>query len=210
MLDDPKSGYYFNNKFARVALETYEEVMGRNGLNAILHQAHLSNLIENYPPATPEREFDFGDFTALHVALEEIYGERGSHIIALRAGRATFKNVLKTFGALAGIGDPEFQELPLQTKVRIGLPALSKILMQFSDQLTEVAESEVAFFWTIQRCPICWNRRGTGKPVCHFWPGILQAMLNYVSGGLEFQINESQCCAAGDEACKFVISKEPI
>ncbi|NWG17107.1 MAG: 4-vinyl reductase, partial [Chloroflexi bacterium] len=34
-----KSGYYYPNKFARIFLDAMEEVMGKNGLNAVLHLA---------------------------------------------------------------------------------------------------------------------------------------------------------------------------
>jgi len=40
--------------------------------------------------------------------------------------------------------------------------------------------------------------------------GLLQAGLKWVSGGMEFRVNESKCVAVGDEACEFVIRKEPI
>ena len=43
----PKSGFYYANKFTRITLQAYEEVMGKNGLNAILNLAGLSNLIDN-------------------------------------------------------------------------------------------------------------------------------------------------------------------
>lgn len=206
----PKSGYYYANKFARIALEAYEEVMGKNGLNAILNLAGLSNLIDNYPPDNLEREFDFADFTAIHVALEEMYGPRGGRGLALRAGRATFNDALKNFGALAGVGDLAFKVLPLQAKIRIGLPAAAKIFSQVTDQHSTVDETEDAFIWTIHRCPICWGRKGQDKPVCYISTGLLQAMLTWVSGGLEFRVNESKCHAMGDSVCEFVIQKEPI
>jgi hypothetical protein len=123
----PKSGYYYANKFARITLEAYEEVMGKNGLNAILNLAGLGALIDNYPPDNLERQFDFSDFTAIHIGLEEMYGPRGGRGLALRAGRATFNKALKNFGALAGVGDLAFMVLPLQAKIRIGLPASAKI-----------------------------------------------------------------------------------
>jgi hypothetical protein len=44
-----KSGYYYPNKFARITIEAMEEIMGKNGLNAILNLAGLENLIDNYP-----------------------------------------------------------------------------------------------------------------------------------------------------------------
>jgi hypothetical protein len=206
----PKSGYYNTNKFARIALQAYEEVMGKNGLNAILNLAGLSNLIDNYPPDNLERQFDFADYTAIHIGLEEMYGLRGGRGLALRAGRATFNDVLKDYGAFAGVSDLAFKVLPLQTKIRIGLPAAARIFSQVSDQLTTVDETDDAFIWTIHRCPICWTRTGADKPVCYISTGLLQAMLTWVSDGLEFRVNESKCCAVGDTICEFVIQKEPI
>ena len=205
-----KSGLFYANKFARISLQAYEDVMGKNGLNAILNLAGLSRLIDQYPPDNLEKEFDFADFTAIHVALEEMYGPRGGRGLALRAGRATFNDVLKNFGALAGVGDLAFKVLPLQAKVRIGLPAAAKIFTQVTDQQSTVDETEDAFVWTIHRCPICWNRKGADKPVCYISTGLLEAMLVWVSGGLEFRVNETRCCAVGDEVCEFVIQKEPV
>jgi hypothetical protein len=86
----PKSGLYYPNKIARIALMAIEDVMGKNGLNAILNLAGLSHLIDNYPPDNLERQFDFADFSAINGALEEMYGPRGGRGLALRAGRAPF------------------------------------------------------------------------------------------------------------------------
>jgi predicted hydrocarbon binding protein len=206
----PKSGFYYANKFTLIALQAYEDVMGKNGLNSILNLAGLNHLVDNYPPDNLEREFDFADFTAIHIALEEMYGPRGGRGLALRAGRATFNDVLKNFGALAGVGDLAFKVLPLQAKLRIGLPSAAKIFSQVTDQLSTVSEVEGEFLWTIHRCPICWSRANLDKPVCYISTGLLQAMLTWVSGGLEFRVNESKCHAMGDEVCEFVIQKEPI
>ncbi len=77
-----KSGFYYPNKFARITIEALEQVMGKNGLNAILHLAGLSEYINNYPPNNLEKEYDFAYFTALCVALEEMYGPRGGRGLA--------------------------------------------------------------------------------------------------------------------------------
>jgi predicted hydrocarbon binding protein len=206
----PKSGYYNTNKFARIALQAYEEVIGKNGLNVILNQVGLSNLIDNYPPDNQDRQFDFADYAAVHVGLEHIYGARGGRGLALRAGRSTFSNGLKDYGAMAGVSDPAFKGLPLQTKIRIGLQAAAKIFSEVSDQLTTVDETDDAFIWTIHRCPVCWSRKDADKPVCSITTGLLQEMLAWVSGGSEFRVNESKCCAIGDTVCEFVIQKEPL
>lgn len=206
----PKSGYYYPNKFALITLDAFEQVMGKNGLNAILNLAHLSHLIDNYPNDNLEREFDFADYCSINLALEEMYGPRGGRGLALRAGRALFADALRNFGALAGVGDLAFKVLPLPAKLRIGLPAMAKIFTQVSDQKTTTNEDGQEIIYTIHRCPVCWGRSGSNKPVCFIAVGLLQEGLKWVSGGSEFRVNESKCVAMGDEVCEFVIQKNPV
>jgi len=205
----PKSEYNYANKIARISLQALEEVMGKNGLNAILNLAHLPHLIDNLPPDNLGREFNFSDFSALNQALEEMYGPRGGRGLAQRAGRAAFADSLRNFGALAGVGDLAFKVLPLRTKMRIGIPAMAKIFSQISDQHSTVQEREEDFVYTIHRCPVCWGREAD-RPVCFIAVGLLQEGLKWLSGGNEFRINESRCVAMGDPVCDFVIQKRPI
>ena len=206
----PKSGYFYANKFALIMIKAFEDVMGKNGLNAILNLAHLPHLIDNYPPGSLAKEFDFADVSAINQALEEMYGPRGGRGLALRAGRATFDDALRNFGALAGAGDLAFKVLPLKIKLRIGLPAMARIFTQVSDQRSTVEERDDEFIYTIHLCPVCWGRKDLDKPVCFIAVGLLQAGLKWVSGGHEFHVNESKCFAMGDEVCEFVIDKTPI
>lgn len=206
----PKSGFFYPNKFALIMIEALEDVMGKNGLNAILNLANLSELKDNYPPDNLNKEFDFADVSAINLALEEMYGPRGGRGLALRVGRATFDDALKNFGALAGAGDLAFKVLPLEAKLRIGLPAVAKIFSQMSDQISSAEEMENEFIYTIHRCPVCWGRSGEDKPVCYIATGLLQACLVWVSGGKEFRVNESNCVAMGNDTCEFVIQKTPL
>jgi predicted hydrocarbon binding protein len=205
-----ESGLYYPNKFGLITIKALEDVMGRNGLNAILNLAGLQKYIDGYPPDNLEKGFDFWELSALGIALEEMYGPRGGRGLALRAGRATFSDALKDFGALAGVGDLAFKVLPLQAKLRIGLPAMAKIFSQVSDQYSTVEEKDAEFIYTIHKCPVCWGRTGSDKPVCFIATGLLQEGLKWISGGGEFRVNESRCQAMGDEVCEFVIQKEPL
>ena len=205
----PKSGLYYPNKIPRILLMALEDVMGKNGVNAILNLAQLQHLIGNYPPDNLNREFDFADFSAINGALEEMYGPRGGRGLALRAGRAAFAEGLRNFGALAGAGDLAFKVLKLEAKLRIGLPAMAKVFTTTSDQLSTVQEFEDHYLYTIHRCPVCWGR-AVDKPACFMAVGLLQEGLKWVSGGNEFRVSQSACHAAGDEACNFVVFKEPI
>jgi len=206
----PKAGLYYPSKFGMIIIKALEEVMGKNGLNAILNLAGLSNYVDNYPADTLEKTFDFADVSSINIALEEMYGPRGGRGLALRAGRSTFADALKNFGALAGVGDLAFKVLPLQAKLRIGIPSMAKIFSQVSDQHSTVEERENEFVYTIHKCPVCWGRSGVDKPACFIAVGLLQEGLKWVSGGNEFRVNESKCIALGEEVCEFIIQKEPI
>jgi predicted hydrocarbon binding protein len=206
----PKSEYNYNNKFALITIKALEDVMGKNGVNAILNLAHLPHLIDNYPADNLDREFNFADYSAINQALEEMYGPRGGRGLALRAGRAAFADALRNFGALAGAGDLAFKVLPLHAKMRIGIPAMARIFSQISDQHSTVEERENDFVYTIHRCPVCWGRHDVDKPVCFIAVGLLQEGLKWVSGGMEFRVNESRCIAMGDPVCNFIIQKAPI
>jgi hypothetical protein len=205
-----KSGYYYANKFALIMLDALADVMGENGLKAILNLSHLPVLIDNYPPDNLKKEFDFSNISAINQALEEMYGPRGGRGLALRAGRSTFADSLKNFGALAGAGDLAFKILPLHTKMRIGVPAMARIFSQVSDQYSTSKEGDDDFVYTIHRCPVCWGRSESDKPVCFIAVGLLQEGLKWVSGGKEFRVNESKCIAMGDAVCEFVIQKKPM
>ncbi|MCA9975441.1 MAG: 4-vinyl reductase [Anaerolineales bacterium] len=194
---------------ARILLVSMEEVMGRNGLNALLNLTEMRQFIQEPPPDNLERQFDFAHIANLTQGLDEIYGPRGGRGLALRGGRAIFSRGLKQFGALAGIGDLAFKVLPLQTKLKIGVPAVARIFTQFSDQTSRVEEYDDHFLYYIDRCSMCWGREAT-RPICYIAVGILQESLRWVSGGLEFRIEEIECIAMGAKSCVFKIDKDPI
>ncbi len=204
-----KSGFYYPNKFARITIEALEEVMGKNGLNAILNLAGLPELINNYPQDNLDKQFDFAYYTALCVALEDMYGPRGGRGLALRAGRATFADALRGFGALAGVGDLAFKVLPMAAKLKIGLPAMANIFTQFSDQISNVRDEGDSYIYTLERCPMCWNRKAD-RPVCYVGQGLLQEGLRWVSGGHEFKVDLATCIAKGDDIGRYIVYKDPL
>jgi predicted hydrocarbon binding protein len=204
-----KSGYYYPNKMGRIFLLALEDVMGKNGVNAILHLAGLDDYIDNYPPDNLEKAFDFADISAMLAALEQTYGPRGGRGLSLRAGRALFSNGLKNFGALAGAGDLAFKVLPLDTKLKIGVPAIAKIFNSMTDQLSSVSDHGDHYIYTLERCSMCHDRT-TDKPCCHVAVGIIQEALKWVSGGKEFKIDMISCKGCGDDIGRLKIYKDPI
>ena len=203
------SGYYYPNLIARIYLEAIEEIMGTNGVKALLNMANMQNLIDNYPPANLSKAFDFADFAHLNEAMELMYGHRGGRALSLRAGRKAFDQGLKNFGAMVGVADRTFRLLPLKLRMKVGLGAMAKAFSSTSDQISYVVEEEDQFVYVIERCPVCWGRH-SDTPICHAAMGIIQEGLNWGTGGMQFKTAEIACIARGDPACKFSISKAPI
>ncbi len=204
-----RNRYFYANLIARIYLQAMEEVMGKNGLNAILNMAKLSNLIDNFPPANWDKEFDFVHYAALNQALEDMYGPRGGRGLALRAGRASFARGLQGFGALHNMGDLALKMVPLSMKLKMGLPAMAKVFSQVSDQNSRVEEQKGNYVYVIERCPVCWGRK-SNRAICHAAVGLLQEGLRWVSGGKEFRVEEVSCVATGDATCDFLVFRDPI
>lgn len=203
------SGYYYPNLIARIYLEAIEEIMGANGVKALLNMANMQNLIDNYPPGNLSKEFDFADFAHLNEAMEQMYGHRGGRALSLRAGRKAFDQGLRNFGAMVGVADKAFRLLPLNLRMKIGLGAMAKAFSTTSDQLCHLEEEQDQFVYVIERCPVCWGRHAE-SPICHAAMGIIQEGLNWGTGGRQFKTAEVACIARGDSACRFSVSKEPF
>jgi hypothetical protein len=203
------SGYFYPNRIARIYLQAMEEVMGRNGLNALLNLIGLQRYVEEYPPANLDKAFDFSDFSNVNQGVFDIYGPRGGRGLSLRGGRATFERGLKGFGALAGVGDLAFKVLPVSTKVKIGLPAMARVFSQFSDQISYVESYKDHYLYYIDRCPVCWGRESEHH-YCFVATGLLQSGLKWVSGGHDFHVQEIECIASGGKSCVFKIDKQPV
>ena len=205
------SGFYYPNRFALILLNALEEIMGRNGLNAVLNMGGLSHWIENPPPDNMEKsEFDFAYMAALNEALEEMYGPRGGRGLQLRLGRVLFEEGLANFGALVGASDLAFKVLPLNAKLKAGLPAIAKVFDSLSDQTSYVTDpGGDHYLYHIARCSMCWER-DVGRPVCFIASGIIEEALRWLSGGRTFRVDEITCIGMGDEECKYAIYKEPL
>ena len=201
--------FYYPNKMGRIILLAMEEVMGRNGVSAVLNLARLRHLVNNYPPNNFDRQFPFEEVAAIQQALDEMYGPRGGRGLGLRAGRMCFKFGLKEFGPVLGIADLAFRLLPLGMKLKVGFEVFAETFNKFTDQVVRLDEDEARFIWINERCPVCWGRR-TSQPCCHLAVGILQEALYWVSGGKNFLVEEVTCVAQGDPTCTITINRQAV
>jgi len=200
--------FYYPNKLGRIILIALEEVMGRNGVNAVLNLAGLKHLINNYPPNNFDRAFSFNEVSVLLKALEDLYGPRGGRALAMRAGRAAFKFGIKEFGPILGIGDLAFRIMPMGMKLKVGFEVFAETFNKFTDQIVRLGEDEKAYHWIIERCPMCWAR-SADTPVGALAAGILQEGLYWVTGGKNFHVEEVECIACNAKQGLFLIEKRP-
>ena len=75
-VEEPAVQYYWPNKMGRMMLLSLEDVMGKNGVNAVLNLAKLRHRINNYPPNNLDLGWSFDEMGALNQALEDMYGPR--------------------------------------------------------------------------------------------------------------------------------------
>jgi predicted hydrocarbon binding protein len=201
--------YHYPNRMGRIILLSMEEVMGRNGVNALLKLASLPSLIENYPSDTAEPAFAFSTVSNLTEMLEQAYGPHGGRGLALRIGRACFNYGVRQYSTQLGLTQMAFRLLPLPSKLHAGASAFAELFNNFTDQRVRVEEEGGTILWHIERCPLCWERKAQ-DPVCHLAVGLLQEALYWLSGGKVFNVEEKTCIAAGDQTCTIVIDQSPL
>ena len=201
--------YHYPNRMGRIILLSMEEVMGRNGVNAVLKLGSLSSLIENYPPDNTELGFSFPTVNMLTEMLEHMYGPHGGRGLSLRVGRACFNYGLRQYGTQLGLTEMAFRLLPLPTRLSAGATAFAELFNRYTDQRVRVEQEDGKLLWHIERCPLCWERKAS-EPVCHLAVGLLQEALYWVSGGKVFNVEEKTCIAAGDQTCTIVIDQSPL
>ena len=201
--------YNYPNRMGRIIFLATEEVLGRNGVNAITNLAGLSEFIDHYPPNNQDMDFRFEYISRLQSALEDYYGPHGGRGVALRIGRACFQHILREYGPFFGLTDLAFRLLPLETKLKIGATAFAELFNKYSDQRVKLEDTGKTLLWQIDHCPLCWERH-SNIATCQMSVGLIQEALLWVSNGKFFNVEETECIAKGDMTCTIAIEKTPL
>lgn len=204
-----KENLYYPQKLGRTILLGMEEVIGRSGVDSILQLASLDFIIQERSTTYADKTFSFETVSLLQSTLEQKFGPRGGHGLALRVGRATFNHGVKEYGSMLGLTELTFRLLPLSTKLHSGATIFSDFFNRHTDQKVRVEETKNEILWHIECCPLCWQREAK-EPVCYLAVGVLQEALYWLSGGKIFNVEEVDCIAKGDSSCMISINKEPI
>jgi bacteriochlorophyll 4-vinyl reductase len=195
--------YVLVNALMRQALMAVEEVMGKNGLAAVLHTSNLDQYIDALPPNNLKPAVSGTDYAGLNRAIEDFYG-RGGRGILQRIGKASFEYGLREQSALMGLAGIALRVLPHKQQVHMVLNSIASSLMKTNSlDRIEVKVAPGCIAYIAHSCSICHGRQ-SDKPLCYLYLGTLSAAVRWATGQ-DYPVRETECIACGAEACRFEV-----
>lgn len=197
------------NASLRTLLKATEEVMGTNGLKAVLNLGGLQKYINNFPPNNLEPDVTMAEYAAAQQAVEDFYGGRGARAMLTQIGRATFRYGLEEQPAILGIAGLALRMLPEKLKAKW---ILSRIVDAGNKRLNmgvELVEEDETYDLVYANCPGMFRERDDQTMGCYTTVGVMQEALRWVSGGKNYRVQQVACKRVGDEQCRFCVWKEP-
>ncbi|MDX9991162.1 MAG: 4-vinyl reductase [Anaerolineales bacterium] len=196
------------NALVRQALVSAEEVMGPNGINAVLRAAALERYIDNPPPNNMQPAIKTSDYARLNQAIEEFYG-RGGRGMLRRIGKASFQYGLREQAALLGIAGAAIKLLPEKQRIKFILNGMVNALKKSNPEVDAWVEDNGETLAYIEKtCAICWGR-SSETPVCHLYYGSIAEAVLWAAGS-EHEIVETHCLAKGDAYCRFEVGEKRV
>jgi hypothetical protein len=193
------------NALVRQALVSAQEVMGENGLNAVLHSSGLERFIGNFPPNNTEPGIKASEYAKFNEAIEVFYGRGGKGFLR-RIGKASFQYGVKEQGALLGLAGAALKLMPQRGRIKFILNGLVNALKKTNDQVNAwVEEVDDKLAYCESTCAIC-NGRHSDQPVCHLYVGSISEAVRWATDQ-DYEIIETHCIAKGDPYCRFEVGK---
>lgn len=201
----PEDAPYVNALFLQM-VRGIEEVMGTNGLNAVLKSSGLDRYVNQPPPNDLDSGVLAREYAQLNEAIETFTGRAGKGMLQ-RIGRSSFRWGIKEQSAVMGLANIALKALPQRLRQRAILLALRKGLMDIVEfGRVDVREEGDKLIYADYACTIC-HTRHADQPICHLYVGTLSEAMSFATGKpiSAFDIVETMCRAKGDPCCRFEI-----
>jgi V4R domain len=193
------------NSLVRQALTSAQEVMGDNGLNAVLRTSGLERFIGNLPPNNLEPSIQASQYAKLNQAIEDFYGRAGKGMLR-RIGKASFQYAVREQAALLGVAGVALKLLPEKQRIKFILNGMVDALKKSNPQVdARLDESEGKLAYIESTCAICHSRHSE-TPICYLYVGSIGEAVQWATGK-EHQIIETHCLAKGDPYCRFEVGE---
>jgi len=191
------------NTLVRQALVSAEEVMGTNGLHAVLRDTGLERFIDNLPPDDLNPGIRTVEYAKFNEAIEVFYG-RGGRGMLRRIGKASFQYGIREQGALLGVAGVALKLLPEKQRIKFILNALVNALKKTNAQVQAwMDETDGKLAYVDATCAICMGRH-SDQPICHLYVGSVGEAIRWATEK-EYEILETHCIAKGDPYCRFEV-----
>lgn len=181
-----------SNIVIRVLMDGTEEILGLNGMKALLNYAGLSYLIQNRPDYSFEKNYREDEFNAISSSFYNILGTSGAKAMFRLIGQGLGRGAIN-----AGIYE-SFKELP-------GEEILFKMIEIYvmASGKGELSRDGDIFIYDNPRCSACKGVKDN-TPVCTVLNGMFGEYLKWA--GVEgMKVVETKCKAMGDDTCRWEI-----
>ena len=193
------------NTIVRQALAAAEEVMGTNGLNAVLRLSSLDSFVNNLPPDNLEPAIKATEYAQFNQAIEDFYG-RGGRGMLKRIGKASFQYAINEQPALLGVAGAALKLLPQKQRIKFILNSMVNALTKSNSQVEAWVEEEGdTLAYVESSCAICHSRK-SDKEICYLYLGSLGEAVEWATGKT-YEITETHCMAKGDPHCRFEVGE---
>ena len=193
------------NALVRQALIAAQEVMGENGLNAVLRASGLERFAGNFPPNDLNPSIQASQYARFNAAIEEFYG-RGGRGMLKRIGKASLEYAMREQAALLGLAGAALKLLPERQRIKFILNSMVGALKKSNPQVEAwVDDSGERVAYLESTCAICHSRQSE-TPICHLYVGSIGEAVRWATGR-EHQIIETHCLAKGDPYCRFEVGE---
>ena len=193
------------NSLVRQALTSVQEVMGDNGLNAVLRTSGLERFIGNFPPNDLQPSINASQYAQLNQAIEDFYGRGGKGMLR-RIGKASFQYGVREQAALLGVAGVALKLLPEKKRIKFILNGMADALKKSNPEVNAwLDESGDKLAYVESTCAICHGRHSE-TPICYLYAGSVAEAVQWATGK-EYTITETHCIAKGDEYCRFEVGE---
>jgi predicted hydrocarbon binding protein len=191
------------NGIVRQALVSAQEVMGENGLHAVLRSCGLERYVNQLPPNDTNPAIKTSDYARVNQAIEEFYGRAGKGML-IRIGKASFQYGLREQSALLGVAGVAIKLLPTKQRIKFILNGMADALKKSNAEVDAwVEETGETIAYIDRTCAVCWGRTHE-KSICHLYVGSITEAVLWATG-TEYQVTETHCMAKGDPYCRFEV-----
>lgn len=181
-------------------LEGAREIIGQAGLNAVLNRA------QSFHREYAQKAEEGACARDIQAALEELYGQRGGRGVALRSGRVSFDQLLRTEGQQMGLMELNYRMLPSPARIFMGLQLLAERFSGLTASAVTIEDAADAWQWHISAGQDA-SAAGGMQGICHFMIGFLQEYLMWASGGKYHHVEEVAYEPGDEQSCVIRLEK---